>query len=154
MIELLRRAWDTLDSFKQAYPENWHEDDQQVLDDLIKADAIVLGSPVHNANPAPDVLKFIDTWPFEGSPLKDKLGAVFVTAGGISSGEELVQTSLLHSMMVFGMVVMGGNDWTASFGASAITDEAPFKGKLDKAFINKGEMLGERVAKAVKRWNN
>ncbi len=36
--QLLRRAWDALDSFKQAYPENWHEDDQQVMDDLIKAD--------------------------------------------------------------------------------------------------------------------
>jgi hypothetical protein len=36
--QLLRRAWDALDTFKQAYPENWHEDDQQVLDDLIKAD--------------------------------------------------------------------------------------------------------------------
>ena len=38
MIDLLRRAWDALDTFKQTYPENWHEDDQQVLDDLIKAD--------------------------------------------------------------------------------------------------------------------
>ena len=38
MLNLLRRAWDALDSFKQAYPENWHEEDQAVLDDLIKAD--------------------------------------------------------------------------------------------------------------------
>jgi len=37
-LNLLRRAWDALDSFKQAYPENWHEEDQAVLDDLIKAD--------------------------------------------------------------------------------------------------------------------
>jgi ribosomal protein L7Ae-like RNA K-turn-binding protein len=36
--QLLRRAWDALDAFKQAYPENWHEDDQDVLDDLMKAD--------------------------------------------------------------------------------------------------------------------
>jgi hypothetical protein len=38
--QLLRRAWDALDTFKQAYPENWHEEDQQVLDDLIKADLV------------------------------------------------------------------------------------------------------------------
>lgn len=43
MIDLLRRAWDALDTFKQAYPENWHEDDQQVLDDLIKADLDLSG---------------------------------------------------------------------------------------------------------------
>ena len=41
--QLLRRAWDALDTFKQAYPENWHEDDQQVLDDLIKADLDLSG---------------------------------------------------------------------------------------------------------------
>ena len=37
-LDLLRRAWNALDSFKQAYPENWHEEDQQLLDDLVKAD--------------------------------------------------------------------------------------------------------------------
>lgn len=36
--QLLRRAWDALDSFKQAYPENWHEEDEQVLKDLMAAD--------------------------------------------------------------------------------------------------------------------
>lgn len=41
--QLLRRAWDALDSFKQAYPENWHEDDQQVMDDLLKADLDLSG---------------------------------------------------------------------------------------------------------------
>lgn len=41
--QLLRRAWDALDTFKQAYPENWHEDDQQVLDDLLKADLDLSG---------------------------------------------------------------------------------------------------------------
>ena len=41
--QLLRRAWDALDSFKQAYPENWNEDDQQVMDDLLKADLDLSG---------------------------------------------------------------------------------------------------------------
>jgi hypothetical protein len=41
--ELLRRAWDALDAFKQAYPENWHEEDQQVMDDLLKADLDLSG---------------------------------------------------------------------------------------------------------------
>lgn len=38
MTDLLRRAWDTLDTFKQAYPENWHEEDDRVLKDLMRAD--------------------------------------------------------------------------------------------------------------------
>ena len=127
--------------------------DQTTKADLLAADAIILGSPVHNANPAPEVLKFIEGWPFDGSPMRNKLGAVFVTGGGISSGEELTQSSLLHAMMVFGMVVMGGETWEASFGASAITDEGPFKQGVDALFLKKGEGLGKRVAEAVLRWN-
>ena len=43
MINLLRRAWDALDSFKQAYPENWQEDDEQVMMDLMRADMKLSG---------------------------------------------------------------------------------------------------------------
>jgi hypothetical protein len=41
--QLLRRAWDALDSFKQAYPENWNEDDEQVMVDLMRADLKMSG---------------------------------------------------------------------------------------------------------------
>ena len=43
IINLLRRAWDTLDTFKQAYPENWHDEDEQVLKDLMRADLKLSG---------------------------------------------------------------------------------------------------------------
>ena len=122
-------------------------------DDLIKADAIILGSPVYNANPAAEVLKFIERWPFEGGKMKNKIGAVFVTGGGISSGEELVQTSLLHAMMVFGMIIVGGDDWKSSFGASAVTAEGTYTKELDPLFLLKGEQLGKRVQELVLRWN-
>mgnify|MGYP000686699138 FL=1 len=126
--------------------------EQTTKDDLLHADAIILGSPVYNANPSSDVLKFIESWPFAGTPLKNKIGAVFVTGGGISSGEELVQVSILHAMLVFGMVVVGGDDWTAPFGAAAITNEAPFDTQMNDAFLLKGQNLGKRVANTVLRW--
>ena len=122
-------------------------------DDLIKADAIILGSPVYNANPAAEVLKFIEKWPFEGGKMKNKIGAVFVTGGGISSGEELVQTSLLQAMMVFGMIIVGGDDWKSSFGASAVTAEGTYTQELNPLFLLKGEQLGKRVQEVVLRWN-
>ena len=43
MVDLLRRAWDALDSFKQAYPENWSEEDEQVLKDLMLGDLKLSG---------------------------------------------------------------------------------------------------------------
>lgn len=126
--------------------------DQTTTKDLLNADAIIVGSPVYNANIAPEVVQFMSTWPFEGNPLKDKIGAAFVTAGGISAGEELAQVNILQSMLVFGMVVVGGNDWTSAFGASAITNEGVFKtAQLDKIFLQKGVSLGKRVATIAKK---
>ena len=125
---------------------------QTTTKDLLDADAIIIGSPVYNANLAPEVVQFISTWPFEGNPLKDKIGAAFVTAGGMSAGEELAQVNLLHSMFIFGMIVVGGDDWTSAFGASAITNESVFKtGQLDNIFLQKGFTLGKRVASIAKK---
>jgi NAD(P)H dehydrogenase (quinone) len=127
--------------------------------DVLTADAIVIGSPVYNANVAPPVQEFINRWPFEGTPLRDKIGAAFVTAGGISAGEELAQMSILHSMLIYGMIVVGGPDWQSAFGASAVTDEEPFgkqpKGKpVAQHFLKKGEALGKRVAELVMKWKS
>jgi NAD(P)H dehydrogenase (quinone) len=127
--------------------------DKTTQKDLLEADAIIIGTPVYNANVAPDVVKFMSDWPFEEKPLKDKIGAAFVTAGGFSAGEELAQTNLLHSMMVFGMIVVGGEDWTSPFGASEINNEGSYKAstKLDSLFARKGYLLGKRVAELAKK---
>jgi NAD(P)H dehydrogenase (quinone) len=120
--------------------------EETTSDDLLNAGAVIVGSPVYNAGIAPAVSQFISSWPFEGTPMKDKLGAAFVTAGGISAGEELAMLNILHSMMIFGMIVMGGDDWTAPFGASAISDEAFTGNHYHDEFMKKGENLGKRVA--------
>lgn len=118
--------------------------------DLLSADAIIVGSPVYNANVSPAISSFLASWPFEGEPLKNKIGAAFVTAGGISAGEEIVQMNILQSMLVFGMIVVGGPEWSQPFGASAVTSEYPFgggsEGGIDQQFLDKGEALGRRVA--------
>lgn len=126
-------------------------------EDVLWADAIILGSPVYNANVAPPVQTFINRWPFQGAPLKDKIGAAFVSAGGISAGEEFVQLNLLKSMLIFGMIIVGGPNWTQAFGASAVTEEEPFisekSGEVADQFLIKGENLGRRVAEITSRWN-
>ncbi|MFO7977607.1 MAG: flavodoxin family protein [Bacteroidales bacterium] len=121
--------------------------EETTLLDLLDASAIIVGSPVYNAGVAPEVAEFIAQWPFEEQPLKNKVGAAFVTAGGISAGEELTQMSILQSMLIFGMIVTGGDEWTSPFGASAIVGEFPFSGQgVDDLFLKKGRALGTRVA--------
>jgi NAD(P)H dehydrogenase (quinone) len=124
--------------------------DQVKSQDLLDASAILVGSPVYNANIAPAVQEFINSWPFEGRPLKDKIGAAFVTGGGISIGEEGVMLDILRAMLIHGMIVMGGEEVEAAFGASAITGEGPFGSeKLDELFLKKGFGLGKRVAQTL-----
>ena len=118
--------------------------------DLLEAGAIVVGSPVYNGNVAPAVQEFINSWPFEGRPMKDKLGAAFATGGGMSIGEEQVMLNILHSMLIHGMLVLGGEEPEAAFGASAITGEGLFNGgKIDMIFLAKGVGLGKRVGEKV-----
>ena len=137
--------------------------DQATNEDVLAADAIILGSPVYNANVAPPIQRFINSWPFvepdssgKSGPLRDKLGAAFVTAGGISAGEELAQLNILHSMLIFNMIVVGGPSWYQAFGASGITGEEPFadkgrEGAVHPSFLAKGKALGKRVAELAKR---
>jgi NAD(P)H dehydrogenase (quinone) len=129
--------------------------DQATTDDLVSADAIIVGSPVYNANVTPEISRFIASWPFDGEPLKDKIGAAFVTAGGMSAGEEIVQMNILQSMLIFGMIIVGGPDWTQPFGASAVTGEPPFSvdkpEDIDEHFLEKGRKLGMRVAETAIR---
>ena len=55
-------------------------------------------------------------------------------------------------MLIFGMMIVGGDEWTSAFGASAITNESIFKTeKLDKIFLQKGFTLGQRVATITKK---
>ncbi|MGM0945172.1 MAG: flavodoxin family protein [Bacteroidota bacterium] len=119
-------------------------------DDLLQAKAIIVGSPVYNGNPPPELLTFINSWPFEGRPLKDKIGAAFSTGGGISIGEEAVLHSIHRAMLIHGMLIIGGEEVEAAFGASAVTDEGPFDG-IDPIFLLKAKGLGVRVALWVKK---
>jgi NAD(P)H dehydrogenase (quinone) len=128
--------------------------DSAKIKDVKSAHAIILGSPVYNANTAPKIQQFINRWPFKNSPLKNKVGAAFVTAGGISAGEEIVLTNILESMLIFGMIVVGGGDWKSAFGASAIVSEEPFSNIIDEQFINKAKNLGKRVAEITVKLNN
>lgn len=129
--------------------------EQVTEQNLLDADAIIVGSPVYNANVTPEISGFIASWPFEGQPLKDKIGAAFVTAGGISAGEEIVQMNILQSMLVYGMIVTGGPEGNQPFGASAVTGEHPFliedDAIPDEIFLEKGRKLGLRIAELVQK---
>eukprot|EP00542_Grammatophora_oceanica_P020098 CAMPEP_0194028764 /NCGR_PEP_ID=MMETSP0009_2-20130614/2661_1 /TAXON_ID=210454 /ORGANISM="Grammatophora oceanica, Strain CCMP 410" /LENGTH=255 /DNA_ID=CAMNT_0038668251 /DNA_START=1 /DNA_END=768 /DNA_ORIENTATION=- len=135
--------------------------DNTTFAQVLQADGIILGASVENANVHHKVQEWINTqWDIEGD-LTQKVGSAFVTAGGISAGQESSLLSLLRSMLIFNMIVVGGDTWTEPFGASAITYEGRPYGKaaqgsskpplIDSLFLDKARGLGERVAKVVAR---
>lgn len=116
---------------------------------LRAAHAVIVGSPVQLANVAVPVLEFINRWPFPDG-MRDKVGAAFVSGGGISSGEEETQLAILRAMLIHSMIVVGGGAWSQAFGASAVSDEAPWatlpRGQVAGQFLEKAVWLGRRVA--------
>ena len=132
------------------------------VEDVLAADAVIAGSPVYKANVAPPLQEFINSWPIKDNALRDKLGAAFVTASGISAGEELVQMDIIHSMLVCQMIVVGGPDARQPLGASAIIGENPSgkseekqeEGLVPEYYLKKGEALGMRVAQLAVRMKN
>jgi len=127
------------------------------------ADAVIIGSPVINANVDPSIQSWIEQWDLRAD-LSDKVGAAFVSAGGMSAGEELAMMNIIHSMMIFRMIIVGGERWNYAFGASAISGEQPFglpeQGEpqyfpddcysspdiVHQMFLDKGFGLGQRVS--------
>jgi NAD(P)H dehydrogenase (quinone) len=119
---------------------------------LAQADAVLVGAPVHNGNPASAMLEWIERWPFHGAPLRDRPGAVFVTGGGLHAGAESSLLALQRSLLSFSMLLVGGDAWQSAYGVAATTAEAPFAGKLlDAGFAAKARALGRRVATLARR---
>lgn len=111
--------------------------------DLVWADAILVGSPVYNAGLTPDTSRFLAEWPFKENPLKNKVGGAFVTAQGASAGAETAIFTILRTMLIFQMVVFGGDDWRSGFGVSHILDiEDP---KVLEFTKDKARRLGRRA---------
>lgn len=122
------------------------------VDMLPQADAVLVGAPVHNGNPASAMLEWIERWPFHGAPLRDRVGGVFVTGGGLHAGAESSLLALQRSLLSFSMLVVGGDAWQSAYGVAATSAEAPFASKaLDAAFLAKARALGRRVASLAVR---
>ena len=122
-------------------------------DDLLSADAVIVGSPVYGGNMSGQVKTFFDNWgPKFGlgtatGKMRNKVGAAFATGGGISGGKEVTMLTILVSMLSHQMIVIRG--------ASATT--GPDSPGIDEKEIAEARELGKRVAEVaalVKRGSN
>jgi NAD(P)H dehydrogenase (quinone) len=79
-----------------------------VLNDLLDADAIILGSPTYFGNMSGKMKAFIDrTEKFYPDKLQNKIGAVFVSAGAIGDGCETALISLIEALLIHRLIIVG-----------------------------------------------
>jgi len=115
--------------------------------ELLATDALIVGSPVYWSNMAGEVKSFFDRWTTEcrmlppAFPMKDKIGAAFVTGGEMSSGKEIALMTIIAAMLGNRMIVVSEGQ---ALGATATTGEG--KSPLDEKEMEEGRRLGARVA--------
>jgi NAD(P)H dehydrogenase (quinone) len=120
-------------------------------DDLLSADAVIIGSPVYFGNMAGEVKTFLDNWLlkfdfFREFKMRNKVGGAFATGGSISNGKEITMMALLEAMLINKMIVTSAGG-TFGFGASATT--GPDSPGIDDKELAAARELGKRVAEVA-----
>jgi len=118
-------------------------------DDLLAADAVIVGSPVYFANVAGEVKTFLDNWllkfgVFRDFKMRNKVGGAFATGASISNGKETTMLAILEAMLVNQMIVVSGG---GAFGASATT--GPDSPGIDDKKLATARDLGKRIAEVA-----
>jgi NAD(P)H dehydrogenase (quinone) len=117
--------------------------EQTTLNDLVKADGIIMGSPTYYGQMSAKLKALFDSSAEIHGKLAGKVGAAFTSSGGTSTGSETTLLSLLQAMLIHGMVVQGRAD-DKHYGAAVVG--APKKRDLACC-----EDLGRNVAMLVKK---
>ena len=78
-------------------------------DDIVSADAIMIGSPVYLGLPSAEIKKFIDSSVSVRNQLENKV-APPCQLRAPCRGKESIIMALLQALLVHGMVVCGGSD--------------------------------------------
>ncbi len=119
-------------------------------EELLSADAVIVGSPVYWMNMSGAVKTFFDRWTLQCNvmpptfAMKDKVGAAFATGGEMSSGKELTLMTILSAMLGNRMIVLSEGQ---ALGATATTGDG--KSPLTALELDEGRRLGERVARVA-----
>ncbi len=112
-------------------------------DELLKADAIIIGSPTYYGSMAAPIKELLDeSVKFHGR-LEGKSGAAFTSSANIGGGNETTILDILKAMLIHGMVIQGDPQGD-HYGPVAI-------GSPDTRSIKECKRLGQRIAKLIKK---
>jgi NAD(P)H dehydrogenase (quinone) len=113
------------------------------LDDLLGADAVVMGSPTYFGQMSASLKALIDESVKVHKKLSGKVGAAFTSSGGTASGAETTLLSIVQAMLIHGMVVPG-HAAGRHYGVAV-------SGSPKSADLERCEELGKEVAGLAKK---
>ncbi len=117
--------------------------DEAKVDDLLTADAIVVGSPTYYGRMAAPVAQLFDDSVGKHGRLDGKIGAAFSSSANIGGGNETTIVSIINMMLIHGMIVQGDPQGD-HYGPVSI-------GKPDDRVISQCTRRGRRIAELTKR---
>ena len=142
---------------------------ESTWEDLVAADAIILGSPTYMGGPSWQFKKFADasSKPWFAQVWKDKLGAGFTNSASINGDKNgtldyLYHLAMQHSMLWVGTGMLPSNskaagrddpNWLGSFSglmAQSPSDSSPEEGPLP-GDLETAKLFGARVATLAAR---
>ncbi len=117
--------------------------DKVKVDDLLKYDAIVIGSPTYYGTMAAQVKQLFDDAVVKHGQLEGKVGAAFTSSANVGGGNETTVLSILEAMIISGMVIQGDPQGD-HYGPVAI-------GKPDQRVEKLCGRWGKRIAELTKK---
>ena len=125
-------------------------------DDIVKADGIVLGTPVEWGNLSAEAKRFIDR---VGEALERRARltakavrqAVFCTGGSPSNGQEMARMSAIAAFLAMRFVIVGGvnEEGFGSLGPQAVTGGKP--AGVSARELADARRFGERFARLTRQ---
>jgi NAD(P)H dehydrogenase (quinone) len=111
------------------------------IDELIKVEGIILGSPVYYGLPSAKIKQFIDESIKYHGKLNGKIGGAFCSAGGSHTGAETTILALNNALLIHGMIIQGTSSKN-HYGAASI-------GPPDEENLEVCQKLGVRLGNLV-----
>ncbi len=113
------------------------------LEELLAADAIVVGSPTYYGHMAAPIKEMFDNAVSQHGRLDGKIGSAFSSAANIGGGNETTIMGIIEAMLISGMVVQGDPQGD-HYGPVSI-------GKPDERVISQCKRRGQRIAELTNK---
>ena len=119
--------------------------EQVTKEDFLNSAGIIAGSPVYFGVMAAELKKVFDDFVGTRKKMEGKIGAAFTTSGDVSGGKETTMMSIIQTLLIYGMVIVGDPmSATGHYGVSCV-------GSPDEKATENGIKLGRRVAEIAKK---